>query len=146
MRWSIVTIGKPRLTYVRSALDEYLPRLRGAATLRIEHLRASQPAQESEQLLAASAGMHRILLDETGEQYTSREFAARLEYWERLQKKEVCFLIGGSDGHQDGMRAAADECMALGRLTLQHELALVVLVEQIYRAWSIRQRSPYHRD
>jgi 23S rRNA (pseudouridine1915-N3)-methyltransferase len=59
--------------------------------------------------------------------------------------KEVSFLIGGADGHDPAVRHAADLVWALSPLTLQHELALVVLLEQLYRAYSIKRGEPYHR-
>jgi 23S rRNA (pseudouridine1915-N3)-methyltransferase len=59
--------------------------------------------------------------------------------------KRVAFLIGGADGHEPATRAAADAVWALGRLTLQHELALVVLLEQLYRIQTIKRGEPYHR-
>jgi 23S rRNA (pseudouridine1915-N3)-methyltransferase len=60
--------------------------------------------------------------------------------------KNIALLIGGADGHADELKNAADWTWSLGKLTLQHELALVVLLEQIYRAFTIKAGQPYHRD
>jgi 23S rRNA (pseudouridine1915-N3)-methyltransferase len=86
------------------------------------------------------------VLDERGAQFTSREFAGKIREWEQRSVKNVALIIGGADGHTDELRSAADLLWSLGRLTLQHELALVVLLEQIYRAYSINAGAPYHRD
>ena len=63
-----------------------------------------------------------------------------------LRTAQVPFLVGGSDGHSDEVRAKADRVLSLSSLTLQHELALVVLLEQLYRGYAILRGLPYHRD
>jgi 23S rRNA (pseudouridine1915-N3)-methyltransferase len=77
---------------------------------------------------------------------TSRELAARFSTWEMEAKRDVALLIGGADGHTEEVRREAGWLWSLSRLTLQHELALVVALEQIYRAGTIKNGLPYHRD
>ncbi len=144
MRIHILTIGKPKLSYAKAGVEEYAARL--GADVRIEVLKASTREQESAALLERSEKMLRVVLDERGEQVTSRELAARLTRWEMDRAKGIAFLIGGADGHTEDLKSRADWHWSLGKLTLQHELALVVLLEQIYRARSINAGSPYHRD
>jgi 23S rRNA (pseudouridine1915-N3)-methyltransferase len=144
MRLHVFVIGKPKLAFARAGVDEYLARL--GADMKIEMLKAGARADESSALLERSEGMFRVALDERGEQVASRELAARLSRWEMDRVKNVAFLIGGADGHTDDLRCRADWRWSLGKLTLQHELALVVLLEQIYRARTINAGSPYHRD
>ena len=144
MRLRILTIGKPKLPYAREGVAEYAGRL--GKGIEIEHLKASTSEQESEALLERSEGTLRVLLDERGTQLTSLEFAARIAQWEMQRTKTVAFLIGGADGHTDALRAVADFRFSLGKLTLQHELALILLLEQIYRARSINAGTPYHRE
>ncbi len=144
MRLRILTIGKPKLPYAREGLAEYTGRL--GKGIEIDHLKASKREQESEALLARSEGTYRVLLDERGTQLTSLEFAARISDWEMQRTKAVTFLIGGADGHTDALRSAADFRFSLGKLTVQHELALLILLEQIYRARTINSGTPYHRE
>jgi 23S rRNA (pseudouridine1915-N3)-methyltransferase len=144
MRLHILTVGKPKLAYARAGVEEYAERL--GANVRLEILKASTREEESAALLERSAGLWRVVLDERGDQVTSRELAAKLSRGEMDRTKGVAFLIGGADGHTDDLRRRADWRWSLGKLTLQHELALVVLLEQLYRAKTIQAGSPYHRD
>ena len=146
MRLHILTIGKPRLAYARAGVEEYAARLSARGGVEIGIIKAGTREQESKTLLARSEGMFRVLLDERGEQVTSRAFAGKLAQWELERTKAVAFLIGGAEGHSDELRRKADWRWALGTMTLQHELALVVLLEQLYRARCINSGTPYHRD
>lgn len=146
MNWHIFAIGKPRLAFAKAGVEEYAPRIAPFAALKIEYLKGSSPAAESAALLKRSERMHRIALDERGVEMTSRAFAENIAALEMRGVKNVALLIGGADGHTDALRGSADMLLSLGKLTLQHELALVVLLEQIYRAYSIKAGLPYHRD
>ena len=87
------------------------------------------------------------MLDERGERFTTRAFADRLEALARRgDVKCAAFLIGAADGHNDQLRKEADLLLTLSPFTLQHELALLVLLEQLYRVASLKSGSPYHRD
>jgi len=97
-------------------------------------------------MLAESAGHFRILLDERGKQFTSRQFAAEIQKLENRSIPRCALLVGGADGWDDATRQKADLLWALGSLTLQHELALLVALEQIYRAATIKAGTPYHRE
>jgi 23S rRNA (pseudouridine1915-N3)-methyltransferase len=113
----------------------------------LQFLKGGKQTLESEALLERSEGGLRIVLDERGEQIGSRGLASRISRWEQSPGvKEVCFLIGGAEGHADCLRQRADWLWSLSALTLQHELALLVVLEQIYRAHSIKAGGPYHRD
>ena len=146
MNWVILAIGKPKLAFAREGIEEYAARLRGFSPVRLEFLKASAREAESALLLEKSEGMFRIVLDERGEEVTSRGFAEKISGWEQRSIKTAALLIGGADGHTETLRRAADWRWALGKLTLQHELALVVLYEQLYRAYTIKAGLPYHRD
>jgi 23S rRNA (pseudouridine1915-N3)-methyltransferase len=130
MQWRLFAIGKPKLGFAREGVVEYAKRLRPLAGVTIEYL---------------SEGMHRVVLDESGEQCTSLELAGRIGQWEQERFKTIALLIGGADGHAAELRARADWVWSLSRLTLQHELALVVVLEQLYRAYAITGGLPYHR-
>ena len=146
MNWTIFTIGKPKLGFAKAGVEEYGARLGPFAAVKLEVLKAGDREEESARLLARSEGTFRIVLDERGEQLTSRAFAEKITRWENDAVKSVSLLIGGADGHTDALRKSADWTWALSKLTLQHELALVVLYEQIYRAYAIKAGLPYHRD
>lgn len=141
----LVTVGKPSLPWARAGLDDYLGRLRRQA--KVEHIAVREgPIQQVEkQLLKASEGCRRILLDERGTQRSSLQLAKLIEGWQLNAARHPCLIIGGADGHSDAMRASADELWSLSAMTLQHEMAAVLLIEQIYRAHQILAGSPYHR-
>lgn len=146
MTTTIFTIGKPKLAFARAGVDEYLSRMGQWGGVKWEQLKSGTREQESAALLLRSEGMYRVVLDERGSLVTSRALAKRLSDWELRSVKGVAFLIGGADGHTDELRKRADWLWSLTTLTLQHELALVVLCEQLYRARSIIAGLPYHRD
>ena len=146
MTWTLFAIGKPKLAFARAGVEEYALRMRPLASVKLEWLKSGTRESESAQLLQRSEGMFRIALDERGEQFSSRAFAARIAGWEQQSIKSVALLIGGADGHTETVRQCANAVWSLSTLTLQHELAIVVLFEQIYRAYSIKAGLPYHRD
>ena len=150
----VIAVGTRMPSWVRSACDEYLKRLRGSlgvALMEIEPVsrRAGAPraiAREGERLLAALAPAdHVIALDERGRELTTRELAAWLG--SRMQQGEdLAFLIGGPDGLAPEVLARSNFRLALSRLTLPHAFARVLLAEQLYRAHCILANHPYHRD
>lgn len=146
MHWRIITIGKPSLAYARAGVDEYAGRFRGFGTMEVQHLRASNEKEVITKTLAASEGFHRVLLDEGGKTYTSRALASWVGKSRDSGRTKMALIIGGADGHPAALREAADEALSLSPLTLMHELALVVALEQIYRAHCILSGHPYHRD
>jgi 23S rRNA (pseudouridine1915-N3)-methyltransferase len=102
--------------------------------------------QNSAQLLAASEGTFRIGLDERGRELTTGGLVELINRWELEGSiKTVGLLIGGADGHTEGLRSGCQALWRLSSLTLQHELALLVLLEALYRAYTIKRGEPYHR-
>jgi 23S rRNA (pseudouridine1915-N3)-methyltransferase len=87
-----------------------------------------------------------LLLDEGGKNRSTREWADSIRTWERESVAEIAFCVGSSLGFSDAVRARAKETLSLGSQTLPHELARVVLLEQIYRAWSVTRGHPYHNE
>ena len=85
-----------------------------------------------------------IVLDERGRSFSSVEFAQEYERWQ-MNGTDVCLLIGGPDGFSEAARARADLVWSLSPLTFPHALTRVIVCEQLYRAWSIVSRHPYHR-
>jgi 23S rRNA (pseudouridine1915-N3)-methyltransferase len=147
MRLRLITAGKPALPYARAAADEYLKRLSRFGGCEWETVKAGTPEEVSARLLERSRGCHRVALDERGEIPDTRALAAWFTDWEtRGDIKTVAFLIGAADGHTAALREACERVLSLSRLTLQHELAMVVLLEQLYRVASLRAGAPYHRE
>lgn len=87
-----------------------------------------------------------ILLDEKGKQFTSREFAEKIEGWMNSSVKNVCIIIGGAYGFSEEIYNRAQEKMALSKMTFTHQMIRLFFVEQIYRADQILQGKPYHND
>jgi 23S rRNA (pseudouridine1915-N3)-methyltransferase len=146
MRWHIIAIGKPKLEFARLGIEEYAARLKPFVPVTMHYLKAASPEAESLALLDRSKGMLRVVLDERGAHVPSRELAQKITNWEVQGPRDYALLVGGAEGHSEALRQAAGWMWSLSKLTLQHELALVVALEQLYRAYTIKAGLPYHRD
>jgi 23S rRNA (pseudouridine1915-N3)-methyltransferase len=144
LTWRIIAAGKPALEFARIGIDEYLRRLQGFGKAEIHFVKPGPRLHD--RMLELSDGTFRILLDERGRQFSSRGFAAELQSLQNRAVSRCSLLVGASDGWDEGMRGRADLLWSLGPQTLQHELALVVALEQVYRAATILAGTPYHRD
>ena len=87
-----------------------------------------------------------VLLDEKGKQFTSREFAQKLDSYQNNSIKKICFLVGGAYGFSEEMYQRANEKISISKMTFTHHMILLFFVEQIYRADQILQGKPYHND
>ncbi|MBN8456829.1 MAG: 23S rRNA (pseudouridine(1915)-N(3))-methyltransferase RlmH [Verrucomicrobia bacterium] len=147
MHTRIIVAGKPALGFVRDGVEEYLKRLTRFGGCEWVVVKAGGPEEVSARLLDKSTGCFRVALDERGESLTTRRFADRIAALERRgDVKTLAFLIGASDGHTAELRDQCDWLLSLSALTLQHEMAALLLMEQLYRVASLRAGSPYHRD
>lgn len=147
MHIRILVAGKPALAYAKVGVEEYLKRLSRAGGHELVVVKAGSRDEVSTRLLERSDGCFRVALDERGECLSTRKFAERLEALEmRGDVKTVAFLIGAADGHNEALRGKCDLVLKLSAFTMQHELALLVLLEQLYRVASLKGGSPYHRD
>lgn len=143
MKFRILAIGKPKLRHAADGIADYQRRLQRSCDVEVDYLKDKE---ESLQLLDKSKGTFRIALDERGERLTTGQLVERVDALElRGDVKTVSFLVGGSDGHSAELRRDSDLILSLSSLTLQHELALVILLEQLYRVFSIKRGEPYHR-
>ena len=134
MNLQLLFIGKPRSREANLLAQEY--------TGRIKHYCKFEMVQLKDEKAAAAYGRaFKVVLDPAGEQLTSRELAAFLEKTTR----ETAFFVGGAEGFSDEFRARADRLISLSKMTLPHELARVILAEQIYRAFTILRGHPYPR-
>jgi 23S rRNA (pseudouridine1915-N3)-methyltransferase len=143
MKIKVAWIGKTKEPAIQTLTDEYLKRISHYAD--VEGVAAKDEAA----ILSLARGERQkercklVLLDSRGKQYSSEELAAMLER-EQVNAVPLLFAIGGSDGFSDEARRNAPVTLSLGKMTLPHELARVVLVEQIYRAFTILKKHPYH--
>ena len=113
---------------------------------RASRLPVAPPVSSSEPIEAAiPKGAHVVALDERGKSLTTVALAQRLKEWQ-LEGRDVALVIGGPDGLDPQFKRAAHERIRLSDLTLPHAMVRVLLVEQLYRAWSINANHPYHRD
>lgn len=155
MKIHLLAIGARMPDWVKAGYAEYAERLPRECALNLVEISAVKRSQnadvarivrhEGERLLTAiPSGSAVIALDERGQPWSTVELAERLRGW--LQDgREISLLIGGPDGLDPACRARADQMWSLSRLTLPHPLVRVVVAEQIYRAWSLLHRHPYHR-
>jgi 23S rRNA (pseudouridine1915-N3)-methyltransferase len=144
MRIKVAWIGKTKEPAIQALTDEYLKRISRYAEI------SGVALKDEAAILSLATGerskkeRHRlVLLDARGSQFSSEEFAAFIDR-EQLNAIPLLFAIGGSDGFCDETRRHAGFTLSLGRLTLPHELARVVLLEQLYRAFTILKNHPYH--
>jgi 23S rRNA (pseudouridine1915-N3)-methyltransferase len=142
--WRIIAAGKPALEFARIGIDEYLRRLQGLGKAEVHFVKPGPRLHE--RMLELSEGTFRILLDERGRQFSSRAFAAEVQEKQNRAVSKCSLLVGASDGWDGEARKRADLLWSLGPQTLQHELALLVALEQVYRAATILAGMPYHRD
>ena len=143
MKLRLVSVGKERGGLFDAAIDEYAGRVRRFADLDLVELRAGEPRREAEAILDMRRGKL-WALDERGQELTSRELALRLGRL-RDSAQGLTLAIGGDEGLEKPVRDAADFVWSLGKLTLPHRLARVVVLEQLYRAFEILRGGPYHK-
>jgi 23S rRNA (pseudouridine1915-N3)-methyltransferase len=154
MRIDIVAVGQRQPAWTETAVEDYLARFPADFTVRVVEVKAEPRAgQPTERVLRAEAGRLRdatapatlvVALDERGHDWTSVKLAEQLGRW-RDAAERPAFVIGGADGLDEEVKRTARVQLRLSSFTLPHALARVVLVEQLYRAWSILARHPYHR-
>jgi len=143
MKIKVAWIGKTKEPAIHALTDDYLKRISRYAEVEGAVLK------DEAAVLSLARGerqkeRHRlVLLDSRGKQLSSEELAAFFER-EQLQPLPLLFAIGGADGFSENARRQAAFVLSLGRMTLPHELARVVLLEQIYRAFTIMKNHPYH--
>ena len=141
----IIAVGRMKDRRLAGLLEDFLKRIRPLAAVDMVELKDAGPDREGRDM-AARLGSRRgnelvVALDERGESVSSRELSALLG-----RHGSLAFLVGGADGLGDAARERADRTLRLSRLTMTHEMARVLLAEQIYRGLSILRGLPYHRD
>ncbi|HUD25377.1 MAG TPA: 23S rRNA (pseudouridine(1915)-N(3))-methyltransferase RlmH [Burkholderiaceae bacterium] len=154
MRITIAAVGTRMPAWAEQAVQEYLARFPRDFEVLVKQVRPPPRRQqplahslrdEEARLAAAVAGCDRMIaLDERGADWTTLQLAQQIGRW-REASQHVSFLIGGADGLSEPLKSRAQLRLRLSSLTLPHALARVMLVEQLYRAWSVLANHPYHR-
>jgi len=143
MKIKIAWIGKSKEPAIQSLTDDYLKRISHYSDA------VGLMLKDEAAILALARGERQkerhklILLDSRGKQFSSEELAELLDR-EQQQALPLLFAVGGADGFSEAARRQAGSALSLGKITLPHELARVVLLEQIYRAFTILKNHPYH--
>jgi 23S rRNA (pseudouridine1915-N3)-methyltransferase len=155
MRLVVAAIGQRQPAWADAAWDDFAKRFPADCRLELKALKAEpRPGKTGAQCMAAEAqrleaalpkGARRVILDERGSRLTTAQLAVRLQFW-RGDGRDVALLIGGPDGLDPALKASAEETLRLSDLTLPHAFARVLLAEALYRAWSVTQGHPYHRE
>ena len=155
MRLSIVAVGQRVPDWAQVAWDDYVKRFPPELKVELKAVKTEPRGSKTvDQLYAAervrieaaiARGTHVVALDERGQTVSTKALAQRLQSWQ-LSGDDVAMVIGGPDGLDPAFRAAAHERIRLSDLTLPHAMVRVLLIEQLYRAWSINANHPYHRE
>ena len=153
MKIAIIVVGAIKRGYIREAIEEYIERIGRYTGVELIKVKAASGRVAREELLKKEAErVEKILkredlvvaLDEKGRSVSTMEFSGWLEDTMNLSgRRRICFVVGGSYGLSDSMKKRAHRVLSLSRLTLAYELAALVLVEQIYRAFTIIKGEPY---
>jgi 23S rRNA (pseudouridine1915-N3)-methyltransferase len=134
-------LGRIRRPECRALFDDYASRIRRSASIRVTELR--EPTDSALARVKSDPAARWVLLDAAGRHFTSQEFARWLAKLRDHGTRELVFLCGGDTGFPVSFRSRAHESLSLSTLTMPHELARVLLAEQLYRAFAILSHHPY---
>jgi len=155
MKLCVVAVGQRVPDWAQTAWDDYAKRFPPELKLELRAVKTEPRSSKTLETLHAAEreriesqiprGARVVVLDERGTTLSTQALAAKLREWQ-LGGDDVALVIGGPDGLQPAFRQAAHERIRLSDLTLPHAMVRVLLVEQLYRAWSINAGHPYHRE
>lgn len=156
MQINLISVGNKMPAWVQQGYQEYSSRLPKECVLQLKEVTPGKRTKSSDiqrilkdegnkMLAAIPAKAHVVTLDIPGKPWDTGQLADHLRHWQENHRM-VCLMIGGPEGLSDAVRQVAGQSWSLSRLTLPHPLVRVVVAEQIYRAWSILQNHPYHRE
>jgi 23S rRNA (pseudouridine1915-N3)-methyltransferase len=155
MKLRIISVGHKMPDWVEVACSEYIKRMPRELVIEIVSIKpdkradgkSSEAVQEAEakRILETAGKDFLIACDERGQQITTLQLAEKLKFWQGLGK-DVSVVIGGADGIHSSLKLRADWLWSLSQLTLPHAFVRVLLCEQLYRAYTVTQNHPYHRE
>ena len=155
MRINLITIGKKMPNWINLGIEHYQKQLPSYYNFKITSLdsqsRKSSSAENSKNLEskllleAASESTLLIAFDELGKQQTSKQISKSIESWQ-LEGESVALIIGGADGLSSEIKQKCHQLWGLSNLTMTHSMARLIVLEQIYRGYSLLNNHPYHRE
>jgi 23S rRNA (pseudouridine1915-N3)-methyltransferase len=155
MKIRIISVGHKMPEWVENACREYMKRMPREASVEIVEIKPDKRAsgknsntvQESEakRILEACGKDYAIALDERGHEVTTLQLSERMTNW-LAGGRDISLIIGGADGLHSDIKKNADWLWSLSKLTLPHGMVRIVLTEQLYRAWTVINHHPYHRE
>lgn len=159
VKFVVAAVGHRMPAWIQAGFDEYARRMPRDAQLAVKEIKPAPRRKdlgamavkrllqtEHERIIAAlPAGCYKVVLDERGAGWSTRELAERIARWREFGR-DVGFIIGGADGTAAALKEEADLLWSVSPLTLPHGLVRIVLAEQLYRAVSLLSGHPYHRD
>lgn len=155
MKITVIAVGKSMPDWAQTAWDDYAKRFPSELKVEIKTVKTEPRSSKTLETIYAAErerieshipkGARVVALDERGNNLTTMALANKLKNWQ-LDAQDVMLVIGGPDGLDPAFKQAAHERIRLSDLTLPHAFARVLLVEQLYRAWSINANHPYHRE
>ena len=155
MKLNIISVGHKMPDWVELACAEYIKRMPREASIEIIEIKPEKRAAgnsteniqslEAKRILDAVAKDYLIALDERGDSVTTLQLAARMANWLTFGR-DIALVVGGADGLDESVKQRADWMWSLSKLTLPHGMVRVLLTEQLYRAHSVINNHPYHRE
>jgi 23S rRNA (pseudouridine1915-N3)-methyltransferase len=154
MKYEILLLGKTKSSFITEGINDYYKRLQHYSDfhlreIKVKKLRGSDEQimdKEAEILLAnVSSATFLVALDSHGKQYSSTEFSTIIDRWENSSTRHVTFVIGGPLGLGESVLRRAQLTVSLSRMTFTHDMARLFLLEQLYRAYTIKAGEKYHK-
>lgn len=154
MKHEIVFIGKTKDSFIQSGIEEYSSRLKHYTNIQITILKDKSgrkstletiESQGQQMLRAVPQGTVIVALDSRGQQFTSEAFSKKIVNWELSSVKQVAYLIGGPDGISENILKSAELILSFSKMTFTHDMVRMLLVEQLYRAYTIKNGEKYHK-
>lgn len=155
MKLKIISVGHKMPSWVESACQEYMKRMPRELSLEIIEIKPDKrsggknsqvvQAAEATRILKAANRDYLVACDEKGQEITTVKLAQIMKQWQSMGR-DVSIIVGGADGLAPSLIQQADACLSLSKLTMPHAFVRVLLAEQLYRAHSIIQNHPYHRE
>ncbi len=155
MKLKLISVGHLKDPLLREGVENYLKRIKPFVPIKVEEVREfpfrkgmslkvvlDQEAEAIDERIGA--GAYYVVLDERGKQKSTEEFKELFVRWENEGRKEVNFIIGGAYGLSESLIRGAYERLALSKMTFTHEMARLIFLEQVYRAYTILRGIPYH--
>ena len=156
MKHEIVFIGKTKDSFIQNGIEEYSSRLKHYTNIQITILKDKSggksaceaiESQGQQMLNAVPQGQGAVIvaLDSRGQQFTSESFSKKIVNWELSSVKQVTYLIGGPDGISENILKSAGLVLSFSKMTFTHDMVRMLLVEQLYRAYTIKNGEKYHK-